>query len=77
MGKVIAWGADRACALSRLRGAIAATSISGVKSNLGFHSAALDDAEFQAGGVDTGFVDRLFARRRDLFDQDNAGAAYG
>jgi acetyl-CoA carboxylase, biotin carboxylase subunit len=70
MGKVIAWGADRACALSRLRGAIAATSISGVKSNLGFHTAALEDREFQAGGVDTGFVDGLFARRPELRDRD-------
>jgi acetyl-CoA carboxylase biotin carboxylase subunit len=77
MGKVIASGPDRATALARLRGAIAATSISGVKSNLGFHSAALDDPEFQTGGVDTGFVDRLYARRRDLCDQDEAGASYG
>jgi acetyl-CoA carboxylase biotin carboxylase subunit len=66
MGKIIASGPDRPAALGRLRGAIAATRISGVKSNLGFHTAALDDPEFQAGGVDTGFVDRLFARRPDL-----------
>jgi len=60
--------------LARLRGAIAATHISGIKSNLGFHEAALDDLEFQAGGVDTGFVDRLYARRPDLCEQDRAGA---
>ena len=77
MGKIIASGPDRACALARLRGAIAATRISGVKSNLGFHSAALDDPEFQTGGVDTGFVDRLYARRPDLCDQQEAGASYG
>jgi acetyl-CoA carboxylase biotin carboxylase subunit len=66
MGKIIASGPDRRAALACLRGAIAATRISGVKSNLGFHTAALDDPEFEAGGVDTGFVDRLFARRPDL-----------
>jgi acetyl-CoA carboxylase biotin carboxylase subunit len=66
MGKIIASGPDRLTALARLRGAIAATRISGVTSNLGFHAAALDDPEFQAGGVDTGFVDRLFARRPEL-----------
>jgi len=77
MGKIIASGPDRAHALARLRGAIAATRISGVKSNLGFHSAALDDPEFQAGGVDTGFVDRLFARRPDLSDQREAGTSHG
>jgi acetyl-CoA carboxylase, biotin carboxylase subunit len=63
MGKIIAWGADRAAALARLRAAIGVTRISGVESNLGLHTAALNDAEFQAGGVDTGFVDRLFAER--------------
>ena len=56
---------------------IAATRISGVKSNLGFHRAALDDPEFQTGGVDTGFVDRLYARRPDLCDQPGAGASHG
>src|ERR1700722_4386245 len=66
MGHIIASGPDRASALTRLCAAIAATRISGVKSNLGFHTAALNDPEFQAGGVDTGFVDRLFARRPDL-----------
>jgi acetyl/propionyl-CoA carboxylase alpha subunit len=77
MGKVIAWGEDRRGALARLRGAIDGTHISGVKSNLGFHAAALDDAEFQAGGVDTGFVERLYARRPDLSEPEQAGAAHG
>jgi acetyl-CoA carboxylase, biotin carboxylase subunit len=76
IAKIIATGPDRATALTRLRGAIAATSISGVKSNLGFHSAALQDWEFQAGGVDAGFVDRLYARRPDLSDQPEATATH-
>jgi acetyl-CoA carboxylase biotin carboxylase subunit len=77
MGKIIASGENRAMAIARLRRAIAATRISGVKSNLGFHSAALDDPEFQAGGVDTGFVERLYARRGDLCGPGRAGAAHG
>jgi acetyl-CoA carboxylase, biotin carboxylase subunit len=77
MGKIIASGPDRAGALARMRDAIADTRISGVKSNLGFHSAALDDPEFQTGGVDTGFVDRLYARRPDLSEQGEAGTAHG
>ncbi len=76
MGKIIASGSDRAGALARLRGAIAATRISGVQSNLGFHRAALDDPEFQTGGVDTGFVGRLYARRPDLCDQ-HPGVSHG
>jgi acetyl-CoA carboxylase biotin carboxylase subunit len=77
MGKIIAWGKDRADALARLRAAIAATRISGVKSNLGFHAAALDDPEFESGGVDTGFVERLYARRPELSERGSTGAAHG
>src|SRR5277367_1336846 len=77
IAKIIAKGRDRASALARLRAAIGATHISGVHSNLGFHRAALDDPEFQAGGVDTGFVARLYARRPDLSEQRTAGAAHG
>jgi acetyl-CoA carboxylase biotin carboxylase subunit len=59
MGKIIAHGADRAAALARLRAAIASTRIHGVSTNLAFHITVLDNAEFQAGGIDTGFVTRL------------------
>jgi acetyl-CoA carboxylase, biotin carboxylase subunit len=77
MGKIIAWDRDRDGALARLRNAIAGTRISGVQSNLGFHAAALEDPEFRSGGVDTGFVERLYARRPDLSDRKHAGAAHG
>jgi acetyl-CoA carboxylase biotin carboxylase subunit len=62
LGKVIAHGSDRKSALERLRAAIAAVRIVGVKTNLSFHAMLLADAEFQAGGVDTGFAERLLAR---------------
>jgi len=64
MAKIIARGVDRRAALARLRAAIAATRIDGVTTNLPFHADVLDDPEFQAGGVDTGFVARLLERRR-------------
>jgi acetyl-CoA carboxylase, biotin carboxylase subunit len=63
MAKIVAHGPDRASALAALRRAIATTRLSGVASNLSFHAAALADPEFQAGGVDTGFVARLLANR--------------
>jgi acetyl-CoA carboxylase biotin carboxylase subunit len=77
MGKIIAHDRDRSGALARLRAAIAATHVSGVKSNLGFHAAVLEDAEFKAGGVDTGFVERLYARRPDLSDRPEEQRAHG
>jgi acetyl-CoA carboxylase biotin carboxylase subunit len=77
LGKIIASGPDRQAALARLRGAIAATHISGVASNLGFHGAALEDAEFSRGGVDTGFVGRLFERRPELCDPRAGNGTHG
>ena len=63
MAKIITHAPDRPTALARLQGAIAATRLQGVATNLSFHEAALADAQFQAGGVDTGFVARLLADR--------------
>jgi acetyl-CoA carboxylase biotin carboxylase subunit len=63
MAKIIAHGPDRATALARLREAIASTRLVGVATNLPFHARVLDDAEFQAGGVDTGYVGRLLETR--------------
>jgi acetyl-CoA carboxylase biotin carboxylase subunit len=45
-----------------MRGAIAATRVAGVATNLAFHARVLADPEFIAGGVDTGYVARLLAR---------------
>jgi acetyl-CoA carboxylase, biotin carboxylase subunit len=58
MAKIIAHADDRPAALARLREAIAAARIAGVATNLPFHAAVLANPEFQAGGVDTGFLMR-------------------
>jgi acetyl-CoA carboxylase, biotin carboxylase subunit len=63
LAKIIAHAPDRACALARLRRAIASTRLDGVHTNLTFHEAVLADPEFEAGGFDTGFVARLLERR--------------
>ena len=79
MGKIIAHGRDRAEAVARLRKAIAETHVEGVATNLGFHAEVLADPEFQAGGMDTGFLGRFFdPSRRPLArapqDDDSPGA---
>ena len=63
MAKIIAHGPDRRTALARLREAIVGTRLDGVATNLAFHSTVLDNAEFQQGGVDTGFLARLLEAR--------------
>jgi acetyl-CoA carboxylase biotin carboxylase subunit len=64
MAKIIAHAPDRASAIARLRAAVASTRLVGVHTNLPFHEVVLADAEFQAGGFDTGFVERLLERGR-------------
>ena len=59
MAKIIAHGVDREDALERMWRAIASTHIGGVATNLAFHSTVLANPQFQAGGVDTGFLARL------------------
>lgn len=63
LAKIIVHGADRAAALSRLGGALAACHVDGVETNLGLHAALAADAEFAAGGVDTAFLGRFLAAR--------------
>jgi 3-methylcrotonyl-CoA carboxylase alpha subunit len=58
IAKVIAWGADRATALSRLQRALARTEVAGVVTNLGFLQAVLSHTRFAAGVVDTAFIDQ-------------------
>jgi acetyl-CoA carboxylase, biotin carboxylase subunit len=64
LGKIIAHGQDRTQALTRLRAAVAVARIEGVASNLSLHAEILHDAEFVSGGVDTGYLARLLARRQ-------------
>ena len=64
LGKVIAWGPDRATALRRLDRALADTVVLGVTTNTGFLRALLADPDVRAGRLDTGLVERIVARPR-------------
>jgi acetyl-CoA carboxylase biotin carboxylase subunit len=65
MGKIIVHGADRAAAIAGMRAALAATRIEGVRTNLAFQQAVLADAQFQRGGVDTGYLARFIETQQD------------
>ncbi|MBC7952720.1 MAG: ATP-grasp domain-containing protein [Rhodospirillaceae bacterium] len=58
IAKIIAHGADRAEAMARLDGALAATQVLGPSTNQNFLRAVLAHAAFAAGPVDVGFLDR-------------------
>ncbi|MFP6663623.1 MAG: carboxyl transferase domain-containing protein [Deltaproteobacteria bacterium] len=64
IAKVIAYGPEREAALARLRPALMDFDlvIDGGATNKGFLLQVLDDPEFAAGGVDTGWLERRLAR---------------
>jgi acetyl-CoA carboxylase biotin carboxylase subunit len=62
LAKLVTCGADRAEAVTRLRGALARCHIGGVATNTGMHAALAADEEFAAGGVDTGYLARWLER---------------
>ena len=63
LAKVIAHGDDRDGALRALRHALGQCRIDGVVTNLELHRTLLADAEFAAGGVDTGYLARWLDSR--------------
>jgi len=58
IAKLIVWGVDRPAALARLREALAASRIEGVRNNVAFLEAVAGHPDFVAGDVDTGWVER-------------------
>lgn len=62
LAKIIATGKDRQEALARLRDAMTATCVEGVKTNIPFILRALDDPEYRAGALDVEIVGRILAR---------------
>jgi acetyl-CoA carboxylase biotin carboxylase subunit len=70
IGKLIVHAPTRAQAVTRMRAALAATKIEGVRTNVAFQAAVLGSADFQAGGVDThwlaGFIARGKAQEKSL-----------
>ncbi|MFC3985347.1 acetyl/propionyl/methylcrotonyl-CoA carboxylase subunit alpha [Streptosporangium jomthongense] len=58
LSKIVAWGPDRDSALRRLDGALAATAVLGVPTNVAFLRALVTHPEVVAGDLDTGLVER-------------------
>jgi len=58
LSKIIAWGADRAAAVRRLDGALAATAVLGITTNIAFLRTLLGHPDVIAGRLDTGLAER-------------------
>jgi acetyl-CoA carboxylase, biotin carboxylase subunit len=63
VAKLIAVGTDRDAALGRMSEALRRCRIDGVPTTVSLHQAVVADAEFAAGGVDTGWLARWLASR--------------
>ena len=61
LAKLVVSGADRTQALARLHSALARCQVGGVATSLPMLSSMADDAEWGAGGVDTGYLGRWLA----------------
>jgi acetyl-CoA carboxylase biotin carboxylase subunit len=59
IGKLIAYGKDRQEALRRMEIALDEMIVEGIKTTIPFHHLALRDPRFQAGDIDTHFVEHL------------------
>ncbi len=58
VSKLCAWAPTRELAIRRMRRALTEYVVTGIKTNLPFHLALMDDEAFVAGDYDTGFIGR-------------------
>jgi acetyl-CoA carboxylase biotin carboxylase subunit len=70
IGKLITFGRDRREAMDKMSRALAEFMITGIKSNIGFQQAILQDPNFRRGVYSTAFVEQLLSgARRELIEE--------
>jgi acetyl-CoA carboxylase, biotin carboxylase subunit len=62
LAKLVGYGETREEAINRLRRALYEYFVGGIKTNISLFRRILQDPDFRAGKIDTGFLDRLLAR---------------
>jgi acetyl-CoA carboxylase, biotin carboxylase subunit len=58
IGKLIAFGEDRASAISRMNGALSEAVIEGIKTNIPLHREIMNDANFQRGATSIHYLEK-------------------
>ncbi|MFM9903737.1 MAG: acetyl-CoA carboxylase biotin carboxylase subunit [Pyrinomonadaceae bacterium] len=66
ISKLAVYGKDRPEAIDRMRRALAEYEVGGIKTTLAFFREVMDDAEFIAGNLDTGFITGFNERKRTI-----------
>jgi acetyl-CoA carboxylase, biotin carboxylase subunit len=64
LAKLAVWAGTREAAAQRMLRALREYDIGGIRTNRGFFRQILEDAEFRAGRLHTGFIDEFFERHR-------------
>jgi acetyl-CoA carboxylase biotin carboxylase subunit len=62
IAKLAVWAGTRDDAIARLRAALGEYHVGGIKTTIGLFRRIVDDADFQAGEFDTGYLQRLLAK---------------
>jgi len=64
VAKLMTYGRDRAEAVARMRRALDAAVVEGIKTNVSLHRRIMDDPDFLAGRIDTHFMERFLPARK-------------
>ena len=72
IAKLISFGKDRAEAIMRMQRALEMFIVEGIHTTIPLHRRILADPEFQAGDIDTKYVERLLARMNEERHQEAA-----
>jgi acetyl-CoA carboxylase biotin carboxylase subunit len=64
LAKLAVWGGSRDEAAARMVRALREYDVGGIRTNIGFFRQILEDPEFLAGNLHTGFIDAFFERHR-------------
>jgi acetyl-CoA carboxylase biotin carboxylase subunit len=62
LAKLVSWAGTRQQAIDRMIRALREYDVGGIRTNIGFFRQILEDPEFRAGNLHTGFIDEFFAR---------------
>ncbi len=69
LAKLVGYGETRDQAIHRLLRALYEYFVGGIKTNISLFRRILKDPDFQAGNIDTGFLDRLLAKPSNETDE--------
>ena len=64
VAKLMTWGRDREEAIARMRRCLDVMVMEGIRTNIPLHRRIMDDADFQAGRIDTRFMERYLTTKK-------------